>query len=86
MENQDELVYIENMSKTRVLGATNDSEVILEVKDDPWMMDQLWKIGVHNKEGYFTLENGSKKKVLTTISTSSLEISKGNMTLRWIVD
>ena len=82
LENQDELIYIENMSKTKVLGAANHSKVILQVKADPWMIDQLWKIGVHNKEGYFTLENGSTKKVLTAVSSTNLEISQGNITLR----
>ena len=82
LENQDKLIYIENRSKIKVLGAANYSKVNLEVKADPWMMDQLWKIGVHNKEGYFTLENGSTKKVLTAVSSTTLEISQGNITLR----
>ena len=56
---KDDLIYIENISKGKVLGTTNDSEVILEVfKGDK--AGQLWKKGMPNGEGYFTLTNGLK--------------------------
>ena len=71
---------IENNSKAKVLGATSDGKVIQEilVEGKP---DQLWKIGVPDAEGYFTLQNFGEPKVLTAISESSLEI-KGNITMR----
>ena len=71
---------IENNSTTMVLGATSDGEVIQEilVEGKP---DQLWKIGVPDAEGYFTLQNSGVPKVLTAMSESSLEI-KGNITMR----
>ena len=39
--------------------------------------EQLWKKGVPNDEGYFTLENSKVPKVMTAISPTSLEL-KGN--------
>ena len=72
------------------MGTTDHSKVILEDQKDnnknpyihPGMMDQLWKVGVHDNEGYFTLESGSKRKILTAISSSSLEISEGKILVR----
>ena len=82
-EDDTSKIYIENNSKTKVLGTTNHKKVILEdQKDYPGMMDQLWKVGVHDNEGYFTLESGSKRKFLTAISSSSLEISEGKILVR----
>ena len=64
---------IANNSTTKVLEATSDGKVIQEilVEGKP---DQLWKIGVPDAEGYFTLQNFGEPKVLTAISESSLEI------------
>ena len=76
----DELIYIENTSETKVLGATSDGKVIQEVFVDG-KADQLWKKGKPDAEGYFTLENSGVPKVITAISESGLEI-KGNITLR----
>ena len=74
------MVYIENISKTKVLEATNDGEVILEdLKED--IAEQLWKKGAPDADGFFTLENSNVPKVLTAISSSGLQI-KGNITLR----
>ena len=74
------MIYIENTSKAKVLGATSNGEVILqdveEVKDG-----QLWKKGEPDAEDYFTLENSGEPKVLTAISESGLEI-KGNIIMR----
>ena len=76
---KDDLIYIENISKAKVLGTTNDSKVILEdFKVDK--AGQLWKKGIPNAEGCFTLENSIVPKVITFIS-GHLEI-KGNITLR----
>ena len=72
----DGLVYIENTSKTKVLETTNDNQVILEDFEEN-KAEQLWKKGVPNDEGYFTLENSKVPKVMTAISQTSLEL-KGN--------
>jgi threonine dehydratase len=75
---KDDLIYIENISNTKVLGATIDGEVILEdFKEDK--AEQFWKKGEPNAEGYFTLENYQLPKLMTGISSSGLEI-KGNLT------
>ena len=76
----DELIYIENTSETKVLGATSDGKVIQEVFVDG-KADQLWKKGKPDAEGYFTLNNYGVPKIITAISESGLEI-KGNITLR----
>ena len=77
------LIYIENTSKTKVLGSTSDGKVIEEVKVEG-KAEQLWKKGEPDAEGYFTLQNSGEPKVLTAISESSLKI-KGNITLRCIL-
>ena len=80
---KDDLIYIENISNTKVLGTTIDGEVILEdfEEDKP---EQLWKKGEPNSEGYFTLESSKVPKVMTAVLSSAsrkiLEI-KGNITL-----
>merc|ERR1719362_1763570 len=52
----DDLIYIENTSKTKVLGATSDGKVILEDFEDG-KAHQLWRKGELDAENYFTLEN-----------------------------
>ena len=78
----NDLIYIENTSKTKVWGVTSDGKVIQEVFVAD-KAEQLWKKGKPDAEGYITLE--SKKvllpMVLTAISETGLEI-KGNITLR----
>ena len=74
--NDDGLIYIENTSKTKVLGVTNDDKVILEDFEEGNAC-QLWKKGKLDAEDYFTLENSGMPLVLTAISESSLEI-QGN--------
>ena len=75
----DDEICIQNTSNTMVLGATSENKVIQEslVEDKD---AQLWRKGVPDSEGYFTLQNseGLTIKVLTAISDSSLEI-KGNI-------
>jgi hypothetical protein len=78
-----DLIYIENTSKTKVLGATSDGKAIQEVFLEG-KTDQLWKKGKPDSQGYFKLENSEVPKVLTAISESGLEI-KGNITLRWML-
>ena len=77
-----DLIYIENSSKAKVLGAVGDGEVILEDLEED-KAEQLWKKGESNAEGYFTLENSKVPKFITWL-LSGLEI-KGNITLRCIV-
>ena len=79
----DDLIYIENTSKAKVLGATSDGKVILEDFEEG-NAHQLWKKGELDAEDYFTLENSGVPKVLTAISESTLEI-KGNITMRLIL-
>ena len=79
----DDMIYIENTSKTRVLGATSDGKVIFEDFKEGKAL-QLWKKLEIDAEYYFTLENSGVPKFLTAISAgseSSLEI-KGNITMR----
>ena len=71
---------IENNSTLEVLGAKSDGKVIQEILVEG-KAEQLWKKGVLDAEGYFTLQNSGEPKVLTAISESSLEI-KGNITMR----
>ena len=76
----DDLIYIENISKKKVLGTKSDGKVILEdFKKD--QAEQLWKKGEPDAEGYYTLENSNMGKFMTAISEGGLEIT-GNMTLR----
>ena len=81
---KDGLIYIENISETKVLGTVLTSivghftvKVILGdfIKDETrYTFHQLWKKGEPDAEGYFTLHNSGEPKVLTAISESSLEI------------
>ena len=79
----DGLICIENTSKQKMvwtLGALNKVtlETFVEAK-----VQQLWKKGEPDAEGFITLEKSEGQKVITAISESGLEI-KGNITLRWI--
>ena len=55
---------------------TNTGKVI-EEEIQEGKLEQLWKIGAANTEGYFTLENSKVPKVLTFIPPCSLRI-EGN--------
>ena len=81
---KDDLICIENISETKVLGTKNDGEVLLEVYEED-KAEQVWKKGNPNAEGYSTLENSKVPKIMTAISSSILQI-KGNITWRWIVN
>ena len=83
-KSKDDLIYIENISKTKVLGAKNDGEVILEDFEED-KAEQLWEKGELNAEGYFTLTNSKVSKTMTAISSNILRIN-GNITLRWIIN
>ena len=78
------LIYIQNILTKKVLGATNDGQVIPEDYEEG-KDQQLWKKGDPNTEGYFTLENFKGPKLMTANSTSDLQI-KGNINYKWIVN
>ena len=77
----NDLIYIENTSKKKVMGATIDDKVILEDSEEG-KAQQLWKKGKTDAQGYFTLENFEVPNlVITATSESDLKI-KGNITMR----
>ena len=69
----DGMIYIENTSNKKVLGATSGGKVIQDYLAED-KADQLWKKGEPDAEGYFNLQNSEEPKLLTAISESSLEI------------
>ena len=73
------LIYIQNILTKKVLGATNDGQVIREDYEEG-KAQQLWKKGEPNAEGYFTLENSKEAKIMTAISSSILRVI-GNIPL-----
>ena len=76
----NDLIQIENISKTKVLATTSDGQVILEDFKEG-KAEQLWKKGKPDAEGYFILENSKVPKIMTAVSSSVLQI-KGNITLK----
>ena len=81
---KEEMYYIENVTKKKVLGTTNFGKVIEEdFEEDNLKPEQLWKkvdpVGP-TTEGHFLLENAESKKFMTAISNNSIEI-KGNCLL-----
>ena len=58
------MFYIENVLRNKVLGCTNNGQVIEEdlVEDKA---GQLWKKGKPNSKGYFVLTNSESEKVMT---------------------
>ena len=70
---KDELIYINNDSIDKVVGTGNTGRVI-EEEIQEGKLEQLWKIGEADTEGYFTLENSKVPKLLTFISPCSLRI------------
>ena len=74
-----EMYYIENVTKKKVLGATNFSKVTEEdFEEDNLKPGQLWKkfdlVGVGpTSEGHVLLENNKSKKFMTAISNNSIE-------------
>ena len=79
-KDKDDLIYIENITKTEVLGSTSDGNVFFENFEEN-KTEQLWKKGKPNAEGYCTLENSKVPKIMTAISSSILRII-GNIPLR----
>ena len=66
--------YIKLAKKDKVLGITNENEVIDDtiVPDD---MKQMWIIGPTNNTGYFTLNNLHSQQLLTANSSDEFEIT-----------
>ena len=68
------LIYIENTSKSKVLESDCDGKVTEEdfIEDNP---RQLWKKGIANNDGGFTLiPNINSSQLLTAVSSNSLEV------------
>ena len=89
---KDEMYYIENVTKKKVLGATTFGKVIEEdFEEDKLKSRQLWKKVDPvwpTTEGHFLLENTESKKFMTAICNNSIEI-KGNCLLflkLWLVN
>ena len=76
---KDDLIYIENITKSKPLGVWHSYYADLEYFEED-KAEQLWKKGEPNAEGYFTLENSSVPQVLTPYS--SVFKIQGNITLR----
>jgi hypothetical protein len=77
-ENDDYSYYIENISKSKVLGAKNDGEVILEDFEED-KAGQIWMKVVSDDEGYSTLSQRWPKMMIfwpfmTAISSNTLKI------------
>ena len=68
----DDLIYIENTSKTKVLETFVNEVILADFQEDK--AEQLWKKGKPDAEGFFTLENSKMPKFITAISESGLEI------------
>ena len=64
------------------MGISFDGKVIQEDFEEG-KDEQIWKQGVPDKDGYFTLENSKVSKMMTAVSPKRIEI-KGKITLRWI--
>ena len=68
------LFHIENISKSEVLGIASN-EVVMETLAQN-NQNQMWEIsnkGLSNHENYFILKNFASQKVLTAVSTTTLE-------------
>ena len=68
------LIYIENTSINKVLETDCDGKVTEKdfIEDNP---RQLWKKGIANSNGSFTLiSNSNSTKLLTAVSSNSLEV------------
>ena len=77
-----EMYYIENVTKKKVLGATNFGKIIEEdFEEDNLKLGQLWKkVDPVGPEGDFLLENAESTKFMTAISNNTIE-HKGNCLL-----
>ena len=67
---KDDMIYIENISKTKVLETSKILPTLQDFEEDK--AEQLWKKGESNAEGYFTLENYKVPQVLTKYPVSRI--------------
>ena len=79
----DTMIYIENMSKNKVLGVISNDDEVIEEPMVKFNLGQLWEKGNPDKEGTFILRNFETRLILTAISTNRLAI-KGNINNRVI--
>ena len=70
---KDDLIYIENSLKNKVLEITSNGKVFLKDLEEG-KAEQLWKKGEPNAEGYFTLENSKLPKVMTAVYSAHRKI------------
>jgi hypothetical protein len=66
--------YIKLANKGKVLGITDENEVIDETIV-PNNIKQMWTVGPTNNRGYFTLNNLHSQQLLTANSSDEFEIT-----------
>ena len=72
LEKEDTKICIVNLSKHKVLSAKHNSVKVKVLEQDN--LGQIWKKGVPNNEGYFTLTSVTSPKVLTASPAKELEV------------
>ena len=77
------MIYIENISKNKVLETTNylGGHLVILQDFEKDKAEQLWKKGEPNDDGYSIFENSKVPKIMTAISSSTLRVI-GNIPLR----
>ena len=70
---KEQEVYIRNNSTGKVLEALKDGKVIKEFEIEG-NANQLWTKGIPDDQGFYTLRNLGRQKVLTAISENNLAI------------
>ena len=75
--------YIENTSTARVLGATSDGNVNQQILVEG-KADQLWGKGELDAQGFFTLQNVGKQKLLTVKRDSQDQIIQMSFEIKGI--
>ena len=69
------LVYVENVTKSQVLSTVGDEVTVEKFSQNNG--EKMWEIsnkGLSKNEKYFILRNFASQKVLTAVSTTTLEI------------
>ena len=72
------MIYIENMSKNKVLGVMSNDDKVIEEPMVKFKLGQLWEKENADREGSFILRNSESTLILTAISANRLAI-KGNI-------
>ena len=75
----DTMIYIENMSKNKVLGVISNDDEVIEEPMVKFKLGQLWEKGNADKEGSFILRNFESRMILTAISKNRLAIKGINL-------